>query len=215
MPRYAPDRRPYYYPTTAPPPPAPPPPAPESPPAPFGDASAAPFAAPAPPFAETPVAEPVAAWEPAPAPPEPPVFTVEEPPTAWTEPEIIPPAFDPDASLPPAAVPVEPVNGNGHGHPAGATAFDDGLPHRAPGQSPFGHDPARSTLPQRDPGNHLSHRPDGNAPAPGEYDARPRPERVHDLLTRHLRGIRDGRDEQVGGVAVDPIPDPLDPEARP
>jgi hypothetical protein len=61
--------------------------------------------------------------------------------------------------------------------------------------------PGNPSLPQRTPGNHLSHQPASQPPTPGEYDARPRPERVHDLLTRHLRGIRDGRDEGVSGVA--------------
>jgi len=164
-----------------------------------------------------PVAEPVASWTPTSPPPEPSVFTVEEPPAAWTEPEIIPPAFDPLAAVPPAAIPAEPLNGNGHGaHPAAGAVFDpNGLPQRTPGQSPLANDPGRSTLPQRDPGNHLSHQPGGSARPPGEYDARPRPERVHDLLTRHLRGIRDGRDEPVGGVTVDPLPDRFDPEDRP
>jgi hypothetical protein len=69
---------------------------------------------------------------------------------------------------------------------------DDDLPQRVPGASPLGEGDAAS-LPKRSPGRHLSHQP-APPPVPGaERDNRPRPERVHDLLTRHLRGIRDGR----------------------
>ncbi len=66
-------------------------------------------------------------------------------------------------------------------------------------------------LPQRTPGTNLSHEPVAQPPAPGEYDARPRPERVHDLLTRHLRGIRDGREDGASGI----VGDPIDAEDRP
>jgi signal transduction histidine kinase len=47
----------------------------------------------------------------------------------------------------------------------------------------------------RVPGTHLSGRPVADEPpgSPGPPDVRPRPERVHDLLTRHSRGKRDGR----------------------
>ena len=48
-------------------------------------------------------------------------------------------------------------------------------------------------LMSRIPGTHLTHRPAETA-APGA-DVRPRPERVHDLLSRHERGKRDGRGE--------------------
>jgi len=44
----------------------------------------------------------------------------------------------------------------------------------------------------RTPGTHLSDRPAADVPL-GPPDVRPRPERVHDLLTRHERGKRDGR----------------------
>ena len=114
---------------------------------------------------------------------------------------MIPPAFDPVAPVPPAAIPVPPDPAR-----AGFDADASGLPRRTSNATPPGTDPGRKTLPQRDPGSHLSHRPDATAPAPGEYDARPRPERVHDLLTRHLRGIRDGRNEDPGaGGAADRI----------
>jgi hypothetical protein len=157
----------------------------------------------------------VASWEP-PAPPvEPSVFTVDEPRSAWPEPEVIPPAFDPAASVPPAATPVE-TAGNGVSTPFADPAA---LPRRAPGGTPLGADPGRSSgspsgsqaLPQRTPGSNLSHEPVSQAPTPGQYDARPRPERVHDLLTRHLRGIRDGREDGVAGV----VEDPIDAEDRP
>jgi HAMP domain-containing protein/anti-sigma regulatory factor (Ser/Thr protein kinase) len=170
--------------------------------------------APIPPMASAPAAPPMSSVA-GPAPevvlPTSPVAEFVAPPaSAWPEPEVIPPAFDPVAPVapvPPAATPVGP-------DPARA-AFDPdqpGLSRRAPGGAPLGTDPGRQSLPQRDPGNHLSHRPDPTAPVPGEYDARPRPERVHDLLTRHLRGIRDGRSEDPGaGVPTDRI----DAEDRP
>jgi hypothetical protein len=46
----------------------------------------------------------------------------------------------------------------------------------------------------RVPGQNLSHRPEPDGPPTGE--TRPRPERVHDLLTRHTRGVQDGRNHQ-------------------
>ena len=110
---------------------------------------------------------------------------------AWPEPEVVPPAFDPAAPEPPGATPAEPLTTSG----LGQALFDGGegdLPQRIPGASPLGVDGESSTLPTRSPGRHLSHQPSAAA-TPGERDARPRPERVHDLLTRHLRGIRDGR----------------------
>ena len=179
-------------------------------------------APPAPEFAAPPMAENPGSWDPpaAPAtdpfgpatdpfgppadplgPPGAPPITVEERRAAWPEPEVIPPAFDPVAPVPPAAIPVPPDPAR-----AGFDADASGLPRRTSNATPPGTDPGRKTLPQRDPGSHLSHRPDATAPAPGEYDARPRPERVHDLLTRHLRGIRDGRNEDPGaGGAADRI----------
>jgi len=114
---------------------------------------------------------------------------------AWPEPEVVPPAFDPNAPEPPAATPAEPYpNGLGQALFDGG---DDDLPRRIPGASPLGTEGETSTLPTRSPGRHLSHQP-AAPPAPGaERDARPRPERVHDLLTRHLRGIRDGRGDDL------------------
>jgi hypothetical protein len=121
---------------------------------------------------------------------------------AWPEPEVVPPAFDPEAPAPPAATPAEPYLGG-----VGQALFDGGdddLPRRVPGASPLGSDADASGLPTRSPGRHLSHQP-VPAPVPGaERDARPRPERVHDLLTRHLRGIRDGRgDDTTSRVPAD------------
>ncbi len=49
----------------------------------------------------------------------------------------------------------------------------------------------REPLIARVPGANLSHRP--APPGPPTEQGRPRPERVHDLLTRHARGVRDGR----------------------
>jgi hypothetical protein len=114
---------------------------------------------------------------------------------AWPEPEVMPPAFDPAAPEPPAATPAEPyATGLGQALFDGG---DDDLPRRIPGASPLGSEGETSALPTRSPGRHLSHQP---VPPPGpgtERDARPRPERVHDLLTRHLRGIRDGRGDDL------------------
>jgi hypothetical protein len=115
---------------------------------------------------------------------------------AWPEPEVVPPAFDPSAPAPPAATPAEPIGGADFGQ-ARFDGGDEDLPRRVPGASPLGVDGETSSLPMRSPGQHLSHQP-AQAPAAGaERDARPRPERVHDLLTRHLRGIRDGRGDDL------------------
>ena len=46
-------------------------------------------------------------------------------------------------------------------------------------------------LATRVPGQNLSHRP--TPPGPPNGETRPRPERVHDLLTRHSRGVQEGR----------------------
>jgi hypothetical protein len=114
----------------------------------------------------------------------------------WPEPEVVPPAFDPEAPAPPAATPADPLATAG----LGQMLFDGGdedLPRRIPGASPLGVDGEASSLPQRSPGRHLSHQPAAPPGPTAERDARPRPERVHDLLTRHLRGIRDGRGDDL------------------
>jgi len=121
---------------------------------------------------------------------------------AWPEPEVVPPAFDPAAPAPPAATPAEPFAA-GLGQPLFDGAGDD-LPQRVPGASPLGVDsPDETSLPKRSPGRHLSHQPVAAASPGAERDNRPRPERVHDLLTRHLRGIRDGRDDRSTRVPAD------------
>ena len=71
-----------------------------------------------------------------------------------------------------------------HDEPPG----EDDLPRRVVRAVPH---PAGDTLATRVPGTHLSHRPAAARSDAGE--ARPRPERVHDLLTRHARGVRDGQ----------------------
>jgi len=48
-----------------------------------------------------------------------------------------------------------------------------------------------AALTARVPGTHLTHRP-GETASPVDGEVRPRPERVHDLLSRHERGKRDG-----------------------
>ena len=84
----------------------------------------------------------------------------------------------PDPAREPAAVPDAPVG----------AAPDDGLPRRAVRSVPHR---SGDDLAARIPGTHLSHRPTPTAPTGGE--PRPRPERVHDLLTRHARGVREGQ----------------------
>src|SRR5581483_4515307 len=49
------------------------------------------------------------------------------------------------------------------------------------------------SLAKRSPGAHLSHKPVPPSPPRLDGEPRPRPERVHDLLARHLRCIREGR----------------------
>ncbi|GMU77886.1 MAG: hypothetical protein AMXMBFR46_06840 [Acidimicrobiia bacterium] len=126
-----------------------------------------------------------------------------EPMRGWSEPLVVPRAFDPGVGVPPAAPPVAHPAGFPRVNGSSSSSFGevsppDPLPHRNPGSSALsGSDPAG--LPRRSPGTHLSHRPaaasDSSADADTRTapDPRPRPERVHDLLTRHLRGIRDGR----------------------
>src|SRR4029079_1366193 len=107
------------------------------------------------------------------------------------------------------ATPAEPFTaGLGQAVFAGS---DEDLPQRIPGASPLGADAgdasslpklapdarAAPSLTMRSRARPLSHQP-APAPVPGaERDNRPRPERVHDLLTRHLRGIRDGRGDDL------------------
>src|SRR6185503_7279255 len=54
----------------------------------------------------------------------------------------------------------------------------------------------RAGLRTRVPGANLTHIPDTSEPAASQ-DARPRPERVQELLSRHQHGVREGRD--LGG----------------
>lgn len=151
----------------------------------------------------TPVASPAAASSSAPArAPEPAVVVVEHGP-ASTEPPRPSASREPP---PPAGGPGGDEPGAG---PPGQAVFDaGGLPRRVPGASPLGADPRRPALPSRSPGRHLSHPPGSGSIPAAEGDARPRPERVHDLLTRHLRGIRDGRrpdpDAAVSARGADP-----------
>ncbi len=65
---------------------------------------------------------------------------------------------------------------------------DEMLPRRAVRAVPRRAD---DELAARVPGTHLSHRPSPTPANGGE--ARPRPERVHDLLTRHARGVHEGQ----------------------
>jgi signal transduction histidine kinase len=104
-----------------------------------------------------------------------------------------PPASDgPDRpSAPPRPAPPE----RPHPDPARqpAVAWTDPTPNDELPRRPIqaGNGETREPLIARVPGTNLSHRP---APPGQPTDKpRPRPERVHDLLTRHARGVRDGR----------------------
>jgi HAMP domain-containing protein/anti-sigma regulatory factor (Ser/Thr protein kinase) len=114
--------------------------------------------------------------------------------TEWPHPEVVPPAFDPALATPRGATPV------GVEHPS--VVDPSGLPRRSVGGNGRGGTGPGDGLPQRDPGSHLSHRPEDNVPE-REHEPKPRPEQVHHLLTEHLRGIRDGRsDGRPAGVGT-------------
>jgi anti-sigma regulatory factor (Ser/Thr protein kinase) len=81
----------------------------------------------------------------------------------------------------PAATEAPVPNGNGNGHGAG-----DGAVHVGP------EIPGDGRLTTRTPGANLTHQPGATA-GRSSGEVRPRPERVHDLLSRHERGKRDGR----------------------
>jgi anti-sigma regulatory factor (Ser/Thr protein kinase) len=69
---------------------------------------------------------------------------------------------------------------------------DERLTRRVPADAPTnGDDEYGSGLTSRVPGTHLTHEPAQATTTSG--DVRPRPERVHDMLSRHERGKRDGR----------------------
>lgn len=160
-----------------------------------------PMAPPAPPVPSAPLVPPV---PPTAATAEP---VVGEAPTVRGEPAVVPPPFDPGITVPAAATPPPPTESPlANAGPAyGLFEVDgDGLPRRVPGTSPLGADADHDTLPRRTPGRHLSHRPAGPSVPKAEAGSRPRPERVHDLLTRHLEGIRDGRGgDRVAGVGAE------------
>jgi hypothetical protein len=82
-----------------------------------------------------------------------------------------------------------------------ATAANDHLTHRVQAHdvptsgsgNGAGAPPHGNGLAARVPGANLTHQPRGEAP-PAASGVRPRPERVQEMLTRHQRGIREGRD---------------------
>jgi signal transduction histidine kinase len=81
--------------------------------------------------------------------------------------------------------------------PDRALAWDAALAEPTNGDLPRrGHPVAGRAEPlaTRIPGTHLSHRP--APPAESSEEARPRPERVQDLLTRHSRGVREGQSRE-------------------
>jgi hypothetical protein len=67
------------------------------------------------------------------------------------------------------------------------------LPKRVPQRADSGNG-ARSGLASRVPGANLTHRP--NPAEPPRSAPRPRPERVQEMLTRHQRGVKEGRDDR-------------------
>ncbi|HEY6316306.1 MAG TPA: ATP-binding protein [Acidimicrobiia bacterium] len=118
---------------------------------------------------------------------------------SWTPPpapvivEPIPmPAARPDAPTPAAPsyaeTPIRFVAPERHATLDDEAPDEDDLPQRVVRAVPG---PADEGLTTRVPGTHLSHRPSPTRPSGGE--ARPRPERVHDLLTRHSRGVHEGQ----------------------
>jgi signal transduction histidine kinase len=110
------------------------------------------------------------------------------PPIAWRGARPVPPAPAPTGPAPAAPAPPPPV-------PAGAPNGQSPLTRRATPPTVSDGPSEANGLRPRIPGTHLSGRPTPHAPvgAPGPADVRPRPERVHDLLTRHERGKHDGR----------------------
>jgi signal transduction histidine kinase len=101
----------------------------------------------------------------------------------------------------------EPASPESQPAPAAATAEPEpvgapsgGLPRRGTAGRPRGPETGGNGngnatngngLASRVPGTHLTHDPKGAAASSGEL--RPNPERVHDLLSRHERGKRDGQ----------------------
>ncbi len=137
-------------------------------------------------------------------PPAPPAAAA-PPPITWSHPGAAP--RTPARPRPPAA----PTSPRGAAPREPANGATEPLTRRAPTTSPPGNGapgsrtgagtptsgapdpiPTPDGLQARVPGTHLSGRPAADAPL-GPPDVRPRPERVHDLLTRHERGKRDGR----------------------
>ncbi len=166
----------------------------------------APQPSPSHPSVTTPIVAAAASPPPAPAPSPAPSTAPTPPPITWSHPSGAPTA---PPSPRPAAAPTAPVDPPRE--PANASATDP-LTRRTPttgaptNGTPTSGAPTSGTatsgasaptsapsgLQARVPGTHLSGRPAADAPL-GPPDVRPRPERVHDLLTRHERGKRDGR----------------------
>jgi signal transduction histidine kinase len=127
------------------------------------------------------------------------------PPITWSHPSGSPTAPPPPrpAAAPtppptaPADTPREPATASANDPltrrtPTTAGPTNGGPGNGAPTNGASDATSAPSGLQARVPGTHLSGRPAADAPL-GPPDVRPRPERVHDLLTRHERGKRDGR----------------------
>ena len=130
---------------------------------------------------------PETAPAPAPAPTDEPALVLE--PIGAPRPAAAP--ADPPAPGPPPPGPVTPPAADSDPEPEPARASHDALPRRGM-RTVDGRN--GEPLVTRVPGRNLSHRPPPAGPPTGE--TRPRPERVHDLLTRHSRGVQDGRNHQ-------------------
>jgi hypothetical protein len=115
----------------------------------------------------------------------------------------MPPAGQPTTPLSrrvPGAAFAAPAAGANAGAGAGSEAGrartpggNGGAGGGAPGEPSAPADGPAPSLAHRTPGKHLSHKPAPPTSPRLDGEPRPRPERVHDLLARHLRGIREGR----------------------
>jgi hypothetical protein len=115
----------------------------------------------------------------------------------------MPPAGQPTTPLSrrvPGAAFAAPAAGANAGAGAGSEAGrartpggNGGAGGGAPAEPSAPADGPAPSLAHRTPGKHLSHKPAPPTSPRLDGEPRPRPERVHDLLARHLRGIREGR----------------------
>jgi len=125
------------------------------------------------------------------APPVPPIAWRGDRPASAAAPAPAAAPVAPPTAAPTAAPTVAPISVP-PAAPAAAPTGRSPLTRRAPPSNASDGHAKPNGLRARIPGTHLSDRPAADVPL-GPPDVRPRPERVHDLLTRHERGKRDGR----------------------